>query len=378
MRIGSLNNPTSVHDNEDECMQTSANTNDHQKLQLQDLSSDLPKKILAYCSVVDQMAIMVTSKTFHGYVADLWSYTRSFALNNKIEAIDPLKVLSSMINLLEICVSNCGIINSRPSGGDLILQALSLNCHSLRRIDISSTSSVTNNGCAYIARGCPCLEYIDISFCPATDYGAVLILRGVHPELLSGNLPIPINGDEISSVAMMADSGDEFMGEEDAAGGLSSSVSTFSSRMSSMSSLPLSIMTTGDEDDHDQYYQEPAVHIGSQLTTAAMGLSSTLRLTGGAHEAKQQHDTAATAVLAGVPPPPPPGAAASSFPFYPRNNIVVRRQPTLLDGHYYCPWQVAEVHTYYPDGSFSFSRQTESKGWIIELEDRVRTRTSCR
>ena len=122
-------------------------------------------------------------------------------------------------------------------------------------------------------------------------------------------------------------------------------------------------MTTGeDEYDHDPY-QENAAHFGSQLTTAAIGLA-------GAHEAKQQQDDAAP-VLA-FAPPPPPDAAASSFPFYPRNNIVVRRQPTLLDGHYYCPWQVAEVHTYYPDGSFSFSRQTESKGWIIELEDRVR------
>ena len=221
MRVGSFNNPTSFRDTEDECIQERTHTNDRQKLQLQDLSSDLPKKILAYCSVVDQMAIMVTSKIFHGYVADLWSYTRSFILQHKIEAIDPLKVLSSMTNLLEICVSNCGIINSRPSGGDLILQALSLNCHSLRRIDLSSTSSVTNNGCAYIARGCPCLEYIDISFCPATDYGAVLILRGVHPEFLSGNLPVPISGDEISSVAMMADSGDDFMGEEEDAGRLS-------------------------------------------------------------------------------------------------------------------------------------------------------------
>lgn len=48
--------------------------------------------------------------------------------------------------------------------------------------------------------------------------------------------------------------------------------------------------------------------------------------------------------------------------------ILIRRLPIWLQGHFYCPW--GEVHTYYPDGSFTFSRNGESKGWVSFLSDR--------
>jgi len=45
---------------------------------------------------------------------------------------------------------------------------------------------------------------------------------------------------------------------------------------------------------------------------------------------------------------------------------VVRRQPEEFDGQFYCPW--GEVHSYYADGSFEFSRNVESIGWVCFLE----------
>ena len=44
---------------------------------------------------------------------------------------------------------------------------------------------------------------------------------------------------------------------------------------------------------------------------------------------------------------------------------TVRRIPSWLCGHFRCPW--GELHSYYPDGSFSFSRDTQSKGIVSSL-----------
>ena len=48
--------------------------------------------------------------------------------------------------------------------------------------------------------------------------------------------------------------------------------------------------------------------------------------------------------------------------------VLVRRIPTWLQGRFFCPW--GEVHTYYPDGSFSFDRESENIGWLSQLFDR--------
>jgi hypothetical protein len=45
----------------------------------------------------------------------------------------------------------------------------------------------------------------------------------------------------------------------------------------------------------------------------------------------------------------------------------IRRQPVWLDGNFHCPW--GEIHTYYCDGSFQFTRDTDSAGWVSELVD---------
>ena len=50
------------------------------------------------------------------------------------------------------------------------------------------------------------------------------------------------------------------------------------------------------------------------------------------------------------------------------NLRLIRRQPEWLDGHFETPW--GEVHTYYPCGAFSFSREVESEGWTAQLRDR--------
>ena len=49
------------------------------------------------------------------------------------------------------------------------------------------------------------------------------------------------------------------------------------------------------------------------------------------------------------------------------NLHLIRRQPKWMDGHFETPW--GEVHTYYPCGAFSFSRQVESEGWVAQLKD---------
>lgn len=50
--------------------------------------------------------------------------------------------------------------------------------------------------------------------------------------------------------------------------------------------------------------------------------------------------------------------------------LLVRRQPKWLDGHFETPFsgrQAIEVHTYYPDGSFSFGRNDQSAGYVTSL-----------
>ena len=46
---------------------------------------------------------------------------------------------------------------------------------------------------------------------------------------------------------------------------------------------------------------------------------------------------------------------------------VVRRLPCWLTGVFHCPW--GEDHSYWPDGSFSFTRATQSRGAVHELEE---------
>ncbi len=50
------------------------------------------------------------------------------------------------------------------------------------------------------------------------------------------------------------------------------------------------------------------------------------------------------------------------------NLRLIRRQPKWLDGHFETPW--GEIHSYYPCGAFSFSREVESKGWVAQLKNR--------
>ena len=50
--------------------------------------------------------------------------------------------------------------------------------------------------------------------------------------------------------------------------------------------------------------------------------------------------------------------------------LLVRRQPEWLDGHFETPFSgrhPVEVHTYYPDGSFSFGRNEQSAGYVTSL-----------
>lgn len=45
--------------------------------------------------------------------------------------------------------------------------------------------------------------------------------------------------------------------------------------------------------------------------------------------------------------------------------LLIRRQPAWLDGHYETPW--GETHTYYPCGAFEFMRGTQAKGWVAQI-----------
>mmetsp|Transcript_29303 Transcript_29303/g.93927 ORF Transcript_29303/g.93927 Transcript_29303/m.93927 type:complete len:280 (+) Transcript_29303:680-1519(+) len=49
------------------------------------------------------------------------------------------------------------------------------------------------------------------------------------------------------------------------------------------------------------------------------------------------------------------------------NNLVIRRQPAWLDGQFRTPFGEGEVHTYWADGTFSFTRPHESTGYVRHL-----------
>ena len=52
------------------------------------------------------------------------------------------------------------------------------------------------------------------------------------------------------------------------------------------------------------------------------------------------------------------------------NNIILNRVPSWFVGHWHCVHHDAmkdEVHTYYPDGTFSFSRDSQCSGYVPSL-----------
>lgn len=49
------------------------------------------------------------------------------------------------------------------------------------------------------------------------------------------------------------------------------------------------------------------------------------------------------------------------------NLKLIRRQPKWLDGVFVTPW--GEIHTYFPCGAFSFTREVNSEGWVAQLRD---------
>ena len=49
------------------------------------------------------------------------------------------------------------------------------------------------------------------------------------------------------------------------------------------------------------------------------------------------------------------------------NLKLIRRQPKWLDGVFVTPW--GEIHTYYPCGAFSFTREVNSEGWVAQLRN---------
>ena len=55
------------------------------------------------------------------------------------------------------------------------------------------------------------------------------------------------------------------------------------------------------------------------------------------------------------------------------NLKVLRRQPSWMDGKYQTPFaahgEEVEVHTYWPDGSFQFSRAAQSSGYVCDLKE---------
>jgi hypothetical protein len=230
---------------------------------LSDITNELIVTILGFAALPDQSAAFHTASILRNAVQHVWERKKSFDMNRFVTLNDPLKPIRFMANLRTIKISGCQYIDLREDGGDTLLRHLSVHCKALEKVEASSLRTLTNLGCAHLAMGCPSLKYVDITFCPMTDYGAVLLLRGVHPfQLLSGD---------------------------------SSNTS---------------------QSCHNQLNARPES-------------------------------------------------------FNPRP-VMVRRQPQCLDGHFHCPWQAEEIHTYYPDGSFAFSRETESKGWVISLIDRVR------
>jgi hypothetical protein len=53
------------------------------------------------------------------------------------------------------------------------------------------------------------------------------------------------------------------------------------------------------------------------------------------------------------------------------NLRLLRRQPAWLDGDFYTPFGSAqvEVHTYWPDGTFSFNRASQSTGFVLSWDE---------
>ena len=52
------------------------------------------------------------------------------------------------------------------------------------------------------------------------------------------------------------------------------------------------------------------------------------------------------------------------------NLRLIRRQPSWLDGEFHTPFSTdgsVEVHTYWPDGSFTFTRNSQSTGFVCDL-----------
>lgn len=215
------------------------------------LTCDLYHPILEYLRLCDQAQLSASSMTIRKHVIDYWSSMKSF---NELSAsifssssevltgqssLSPAAQLRYMINLREIDFS------SSPESsvfellqGDYILTVLGQHCKLLEVINLARSKSITNTGLQEIADGCPNLSFVDITFCPLTNYGSILILRG--------------------------DPGPE--------------VETFTPR-----------------------------------------------------------------------------------------SVVVRRQLPWQDGHFHCPWEPPEIHTYYPCGTFEFSREMESKGWVVRI-----------
>ena len=55
------------------------------------------------------------------------------------------------------------------------------------------------------------------------------------------------------------------------------------------------------------------------------------------------------------------------------NLKLLRRQPAWMDGKFETPFSSdeTEIHTYWPDGSFQFSRDTQSSGFVCDLQNLV-------
>ncbi|KAG7341918.1 hypothetical protein IV203_007010 [Nitzschia inconspicua] len=52
------------------------------------------------------------------------------------------------------------------------------------------------------------------------------------------------------------------------------------------------------------------------------------------------------------------------------NLRCIRRVPSWMDGRFHTPFgpdNIAEIHTYWPDGTFSFTRDTQSNGYVMDL-----------
>mmetsp|Transcript_22248 Transcript_22248/g.39125 ORF Transcript_22248/g.39125 Transcript_22248/m.39125 type:complete len:339 (+) Transcript_22248:1-1017(+) len=53
-----------------------------------------------------------------------------------------------------------------------------------------------------------------------------------------------------------------------------------------------------------------------------------------------------------------------------RNLRCIRRQPKWMDGHFHTPFgseHNVEIHTYWPDGTFQFTRNEQSNGFVSDL-----------